>query len=102
MSFILADVPRVLHVSHTLASSSEGTPIEVDENADASAVEAPKATHGVLHLLYANVHNGRSAEVPGQQRASLVLSRGQVESLTAQLYRMLDRVGGGGTAEATA
>jgi hypothetical protein len=92
---LLSDVPKVLHVSHSLASSSEGTPLQGGEGTEVDE-SAVKPSHGVLHLAYAHAHNGRADELPLPKNVSLVLSRGQVESLTAQLYRMLDRVGGGG------
>ena len=81
---LLSDVPKVLHVSHSLASSSEGTPIAIAADSDdiTSTGEGNKATHGVLHLSYANAHNGRADELTMHKKVSLVLSRGQVESLT--------------------
>jgi hypothetical protein len=93
---LLSDVPKVLHVSHSLASSSEGTPLQGAAEGTEVDESAVKATHGVLHLDYAHAHSGRADDMPLPKTVSLVLSRGQVESLTAQLYRMLDRVGGGG------
>jgi hypothetical protein len=93
---LLSDVPRVLHLNHSLASSADGTPVIDDVNAVApeSGGDANRATHGVLNVVYARTHNGRDDEVPMHQRVSLVLSRGQIESLTAQLHRMLERVSG--------